>query len=150
MNIFAIDPDPIICAEELDNKRVVKMVLETCQLLSTAINVTGGIGPYRTTHVNHPCSIWVRETRANYDWTVEHFQALLSEYTHRYGKTHKCHQYLELFKARRIMFKDEPLTTHPNCTTFKDVADVHKAYRLYMAQKWDNDKLKPSWAVKVS
>lgn len=121
MNIFCSSPDPFESAKFLDNKRVVKMVLETCQLLSTAINVTGGIGPYRTTHLNHPCSIWVRENRSNYDWTVQHFIALLEEYTLRYGKTHKCQQYLEMFQARRIVFKPGSLTQHPNCTTFKQI-----------------------------
>lgn len=148
MNIFAVDLNPIVCAVELDNKRVVKMVLETCQLLSTAMNETGGAGPYRTTHVNHPCSVWVRQSKANYQWTVDHFIGLLEEYTIRYGRVHKCHQYLDQLKSGIQTIPDGHLTPHPNCTTFKDVADVHEAYRLYMKQKWANDKRKPEWGAR--
>ena len=37
---------------------------------------------------NHPCTIWVRETSDNYMWLYEHFYALCSEYTTRYGREH--------------------------------------------------------------
>lgn len=148
MNIFATSSDPFECAKQLDNKRLVKMVLETCQLLSTAMSLTGGSGPYKVTHANHPCSIWVRSSNLNYDWTMAHFEALLKEYTRRYGKVHKCEQYFWILFHGVRSIPVGPLTPHPNCTTFKDVADVHEAYRLYMNEKWANDKRKPSWDVK--
>jgi hypothetical protein len=148
MNIFATHPDPKTCAVELDNKRVVKMVLETCQLLSTAMNLTGGLGPYKSTHQNHPCSIWVRASKANYQWTLDHFISLLMEYTLRYGKIHKCEQYLHQVISGKVTIPDGELTMHPNCTMFKHVEDVHEAYRLYMKEKWMNDKLKPKWGYK--
>lgn len=147
MNIFAVSPDPVECAKALDNKRLVKMVLETCQLLSTAMNVTGGSGPYKTTHVNHPCSVWVRESSGNYNWTYQHFDALLTEYTRRYGRVHKCEQYTIQLINGLCQIPVGPLTTHPNCTTFKHVEDVHEAYRLYMDEKWKNDKREPKWTT---
>lgn len=45
---------------------------------------------YGVAHANHPCSVWVRETDANYHWTFMLFSALLAEYTHRYGKVHSA------------------------------------------------------------
>mgnify|MGYP001327298768 CR=1 FL=1 len=146
MNIFCSSPDPFESAKFLDNKRVVKMVLETCQLLSTAINLSGGQGPYRSTHMNHPCSIWTRQSKHNYNWLVKHFDALLNEYTRRYGRVHKCRQYLrELYEGVQFI-PHGPFTPFPNCTTFKQVDNVYEAYRLYLNEKWQNDKLKPKWS----
>lgn len=145
MNIFATSNDPEYCAKYLDNKRVVKMVLETCQLLSTAMNICGGIGPYKTTHINHPCSIWVRKSKGNYRWTLEHFEALLKEYTARYGKIHKCTQYIKQFTEGINLIPDGEFTEHTNCTNFKDISDVHLAYQECLKYKWANDIRKPEW-----
>ena len=92
---------------------MVKMVLETAQLLSTAHRVLDGhqytgktatgrnvkrwllsdereYVVYSATHVNHPSAVWCRATFDNYNWLYKHFAALLNEYTYRYGKVHKC------------------------------------------------------------
>jgi len=64
-------------------------VLETAQLLSTAHNILDGTTDlYKTTHKNHPCAIWVRQSKENYDWTYRLFVELCKEYTYRYGKEH--------------------------------------------------------------
>ena len=114
MNIFAVDKDPYIAAQCLVDRHVVKMVLETAQLLSTAHRLLDGeeyIGKsvsgkrsarrwrlpderenilYAATHINHPSAVWCRQTNNNYNWLYCHFEGLLNEYTYRYGKTHKC------------------------------------------------------------
>jgi len=59
MNIFVTSNCPKLSAQALDNKRVVKMVLETAQLLSTAIFINSTItydNLYKPTHVKHPCT----------------------------------------------------------------------------------------------
>jgi len=114
LNIFFIDRSPEVAAQQMVDKHVVKMVLETAQLLSMAHRVLDGRkvtminnGRKRTSyvidhpitekvfcaasgsHVNHPCAIWVRESIHNYDWLAKHFFALAKEYTYRYGKIHK-------------------------------------------------------------
>lgn len=145
MNIFVSDPNPIKSAEYLDDKRVIKMVLESAQLLSTAINVSGGVGPYKTTHVNHPCSVWCRETIKNYDWLLQHFSALCGEYTKRYNKRHKCTDLWNDLLLGSGLMPNGTLTPHPNCTTLKDEPDTYKAYRDYLSLKWKNDKRTPTW-----
>ena len=114
MNIFYIDKDPRTCAEQMVDKHVVKMILETAQLLSTAHRMIDGVlfvgktktgrnvkrwrldDPkkdetiYQATHVNHPSAVWCRASNNNYNWLFCHFEALLTEYTYRYGKVHKC------------------------------------------------------------
>jgi hypothetical protein len=113
MNIFYVDTDPVIAAKSLVDKHVVKMILESAQLLSTAHRVLDGKEKteksdtgrnvkrfivndsrdsilYQATHINHPSAVWCRQSKQNYTWLLEHFFALMDEYTHRYGKVHKC------------------------------------------------------------
>ena len=85
MNIFVLHPNPVEAAKMQCDKHVVKMVLETAQILST---INGG--PYKPTHQNHPCTLWAKANRTNYNWLVNHGLALCTEYTHRYGKRHRC------------------------------------------------------------
>lgn len=84
MNIFFLNEDPDVAAGMLHDKHVVKMVLETAQILSTV----SGVG-YKPTHQNHPCVLWAGECDANYCWLVKHGVALCAEYMHRYGRSHK-------------------------------------------------------------
>ena len=76
------------------DKHVVKMILESAQMLSTTHRVLDGdeyadrVGLYKMAHKNHPSSIWVRTKSANYEWLWEHMDALMTEYTHRYDKHH--------------------------------------------------------------
>ena len=85
MNIFVLDTDPEIAAILHCDKHIVKMPLETAQMLSTICG-----GPYKPTHANHPCTVWARASTENYRWLVHLGVALSHEYTYRYGKTHKC------------------------------------------------------------
>jgi hypothetical protein len=145
MNIFATKRCPVCSARALDDKRVVKMVLETAQLLSVAM---GDAGPYRPTHVNHPCAVWVRSAPDNGYWTFLHFKALCAEYTHRYGKTHKCAEHMEAFEywfASHQGADWRQASDFVNCTPYKDEPDVHRAYQMYMCDKWRDDKRAPTW-----
>jgi CHAD domain-containing protein len=113
MNIFYLDKNPVIAAQMSCDKHVVKMILETAQLLSTAHRVLDGKEyidarsgrrikrwklrrtshekvVYKATHVNHPSAKWARVSRQNYLWLYEHFLGLCAEYTWRYGKVHLC------------------------------------------------------------
>ena len=112
MNIFFLNPDPKICAQEHISKHVVKMIIEYAQLLSTAHRFLDGTQSislsktgrkqtryvlpderesilYSATHLNHPSAIWVRKSDQNYMWLAELLERLCGEYTYRYGKIHK-------------------------------------------------------------
>lgn len=90
MNIFYLDKDPYKAASYFYDKHKVKMILESAQMLCTAHHVCGNPDdvPYRQAHLNHPSTIWARESRPNYFWLYEHMIALGQEYTKRYGKIH--------------------------------------------------------------
>jgi len=96
MNIFYLDHDAIKSARAMTDKHVVKMIVETAQLLSTAHHVLDGTNAlpkriYKPTHRNHPSAVWVRETIGNYIWTRNHLWALLDEYAQRYNKKPNDH-----------------------------------------------------------
>jgi len=110
MNIFYLHPDPDVSARAMTDKHVVKMILESAQLLSTAHRYLDGemyidysasgarlkrwSHPtlddvlYKSTHLNHPSGIWCREAEENYMWLYNHFMSLCMEYTRRYNKIH--------------------------------------------------------------
>lgn len=146
MNIFVSDFDPMEAAVALDDKRVIKMILESAQLLSTAMSLVGLNGPYRITHKNHPCSIWVRTNDSNFLWLTEHFFYLCEEYEYRFNKVHKCAQYYNLFNKSSTFFDiSDRMTNFPNCTEFKDIKETTRAYRAALNKKWQNDKREPKW-----
>ena len=105
MNIFYLHPDPVKAAQIQYNKHVVKMILESAQMLCTAHHCYGNAEqklnvPYKQAHLNHPSTIWARKSRATYRWLYLHMMALGDEYTKRYGKTHltitKCAKFLNV------------------------------------------------------
>jgi hypothetical protein len=98
MNIFVVDSDPEIAATNLCDKHVVKMIVEGCQMLSTIhrmgashIVFAGQVDLYKMAFENHPCTIWARETTANYMWLARHTLELCMQYELRYKKIHKCY-----------------------------------------------------------
>ena len=101
MNIFYLDRDPVVSAQMMCDKHVVKMILESAQMLSTAHRVLDGdeyadeVGLYKMAHKNHPSTIWVRSSPDHYAWLYNHMLALMKEYTHRYGKHHATERLIE-------------------------------------------------------
>lgn len=146
MNIFASDPNPVTCAVRLDDKRILKMILETSQLLNYAIKY------YKEENIkipysHHPCSKWVRNNIENFKWALDHFYSLLSEYTYRFRKIHQYSKHIQFFNDNINHIKDGKLNEHPNCTIFKDYNkdkyNIYDIYEIHLIKKWRNSK--PKW-----
>lgn len=92
MNIFVLNQTPELSAKDHCDKHVVKMILESAQLLSTAHRIIDDLQHddrfYKVTHKNHPCAIWTRASTTNYLWLFRLFESLLNEYQLRYKKVH--------------------------------------------------------------
>ena len=135
MNIFYLDKEPRLCAQYHVDKHVVKMILETAQLLSTAHWLTGGEGPYRATHKNHPSAIWARSNTSNYTWLCELGIELCKEYTYRYGKTHKTQQHLEWLSTNIPSISDgkftPPTLAMPDTFIEEDNLIAYRKYYTY-------------------
>jgi hypothetical protein len=140
MNIFFVDPDPHIAAQMLCDKHVVKMTVETAQMLSTALG-----GPYKPTHRKHPSTLWAAE---HIGWTLAHFYGLLDEYKYRYGKDHACSRLT--FSVKQSA--DAPWVDPPQCMPdiYKQ-SDCVSAYRAYYKgdkarfAKWQKSRPAPLW-----
>ena len=92
MNIFVIDKNPRTAARQLCDRHVVKMALETAQILSAVAHQKGFNAPYKISHQKHPCTIWAGKSFGNWRWLVAHGLAVCDEYTRRYGRTHKSRE----------------------------------------------------------
>lgn len=151
MNIFILDKDPQLAAQYLANKHVIKMILESAQLLCTAHHLHPEVyykypTLYKKTHENHPCAIWCRENTTNYLWLSSHAFYLCEEYTFRYNKIHKTQpliEWLSLYLPRIPMMKD--MTDFPQCMPeiYKrsDVVEAYRAYYIYDKMK----KIQCNW-----
>ena len=151
MNIFVLDRDPAIAASMACDKHVVKMILETAQMLCTAAREAGHYAPYRSTHKKHPCTIWAGESKENWDWLVSHGLALCAEYTSRYGKKHKSQAIIEWCRDNPVGPQEGLLTPFRQAMPNKyKSTDPVKSYRdYYIGEKsafavWAHSET-PSW-----
>jgi hypothetical protein len=95
VNVFVLHRDPYVAAQMACDKHVVKMIVETAQMLSAVLVGNGHAAPYKLTHQHHPCTIWAGKSAHNYAWLWHHGLALCQEYTYRYGKTHKTQAHFD-------------------------------------------------------
>ena len=90
--------------------------------------------PWSITHVNHPCSIWTRETPENYYWHLDLMSNLLDEYTVRYKRHHKSNDVCSwLSKNLPMSFPSQGLSPFPICMKdeYKVSLDPVDCYREY-------------------
>lgn len=171
MNIFVVDSNPILAARLLPDKHVVKMPLETAQMLSIvcskwyrnwgSIHRKDGT-PYATEHGafrNHPCTQWAAENDTNLWWLIMHGYSLCQEYSYRFNKTHSC---IFAIREAREYFTSPPFNPYPDrfARAMPDdlkydtsISDV-EAYRRYLNRKpWVAGNYlriperKPSWVI---
>jgi hypothetical protein len=131
-----LDKDVKKCAQYHVDKHVVKMILETAQLLCGVHHMlpepTPDV-PYKLSHKNHPCAIWVRENMENYNWLCELGLELCKEYTHRYGKIHKTQAIIEwCFTNKPNLKSDETITDLALAMPIEcKIGDAVESYRNY-------------------
>ena len=158
MNIFVTDPCPIQSARNLPDKHIVKMPLETCQMLSIIYSDWYyGVGklykqdgtPYRTAHGafrNHPCTQWAAANQYNLAWLIAHGIALCNEYTARYNKRHTCYDpIIQAVAIYDLCFDDSVSQSYrkvteftramPESIKFDTTIDTITAYKQYLNTK---------------
>ena len=143
MNIFYLDKCPDKAARLQYNKHVVKMILESAQMLCTAHHCYGDKDqvenvPYKQAHLNHPSTVWTRRSKSTYMWLYNHMMALGDEYTKRYGKTHlsitKCKDFLAI-PPRHIQGDDwcQPPQAMPD--EYKTECSIQAYWNYYIGEK---------------
>lgn len=154
MNIFVLDNNHVTSSEYHVDRHIVKMPLETAQMLCTAISTDGIDTPYKPTHKKHPCNLWLLESLDNFYWLCDLGIALCKEYTFRYGKTHKCEAIIQWCrnnppKIASIGITKQPLAMPEECKISESVIDSYRNY--YNKEKkhlhsWKNRKT-PFWII---
>jgi hypothetical protein len=175
INIFILDKDPTLAAQLQCDKHVVKMIVESAQMLSTAHRMLDGEikrAPsksgktmskhwtlpdnresvlYKAVHMAHPCTVWSMINTGNYWWHYVHFTALCDEYTYRYGKRHKSQEVIEWCLINKPNIPDigftEPAKAMPDEYKVKSVVESYRNY--YMGAKSGfavwKNREKPEW-----
>ena len=190
MNIFALSKDPDEAAIQMIDKHIIKMPTETCQMLHTNIIYMEYVQAYgkqpqlkdlkrfhkqtdsklmKPAMLNHPSTIWARQSIANFHWLYQHGLALCEEYTLRYGKRHGSHDRIIIGMRRRdninysfphtgltpvtiAMFdkyrldENEYYNRNPNAKDWDFVIASYKHY--YLQGKWEFASWKtspPNW-----
>ena len=141
MNIFYLDKCPEKAARLQYNKHVVKMILESAQMLCTAHHCIMGEDadvPYKPAHRNHPSTIWARQSGENYTWLYRHMMELGKEYEKRYSKKHlsiiKCEDPLSILPGGIL---ETGLTKMPQCMPdeYKDECSIQAYWNYYIGEK---------------
>jgi hypothetical protein len=146
MNIFYIHESPITSARAMSNKHIVKMILESAQMLSTAhhklfSNIASNL--YKPTHVNHPSNVWVRESVEHYEWLYQHFLALCDEYSNRYHKVHRTYTKLNEYLKISPSALQRKGFTPPPCAmpdTYKTSTSLLSYRKYYESEKFFNEQ----------
>ena len=146
MNIFYLDKDPVKAAQVQYNKHVVKMILESAQILCTAhhhyaelLGYDAEYIPYKKAHYNHPSTIWTRQNSRQYYWLFHHMLALGDEYTKRYNKKHlsitKCFDALKNCPVGMPLGGtfNEPPQAMPD--EYKDKCSIKAYWNYYIGEK---------------
>jgi hypothetical protein len=158
MNIFYINEDPIIAAQELCDDHIRKMQIESAQMLCTAHWEQGKEAPYKRAHLNHPSTKWTRESIQHYRWLVRHGLEVCSEFTKRYGTYHKTQNVLEWCRDNEPNIPDNGFTPPPQAMPeeYKN-KDTIKAYKTYYIEDkikikklhWNKLNNTPEWTKKL-
>jgi hypothetical protein len=139
MNIFALDLDPKIAAEYHNDFHVRKMILETAQILSTALRINGEQEEflYKSTHVHHPCVIACSKSRTIFEWTLRLGLELTDEYMYRFGKPHKSSKIINLIYICNLLnsINDNPHAFPLAMPESYKCNNVVKSYRNYYASE---------------
>lgn len=166
MNLFVTSEDPVECARSLDDKRLGKMLMETNQLLSFAIHYhwdsyygdpisryvgDGMLCAAGTGHMNHPCSVWVRQSIDNFTWAETHARALDAEWAYRFDSFHSSATRTRFIGAFTDCLPSGPLLPFQNSAKNDGLGldftwlPVPLSYREYLKARWPGDKRPTTW-----
>ena len=162
MNIFFLDETPKFSAQYLCDKHIPKMLLESAQMLSTAVRkyeedteTTPLAEPiYKSAYPNHPMTIWVSETLGNFTWALDNAIWINNEYKLRFNKIHKSYKVLKniIDFELNAHIPEGDFTEPPQCMPdeYRD-KDYVTAYRRYYNTdkkyfaKWEKGRQQPEW-----
>lgn len=149
MNIFVLDEDIKICAQNYCNRHM-KIIIEIAQLACQARREMGDKSYISYKKINQGKKIieWLKKNPLHYHWTIALGEELSKEYTYRYSKIHATSRVIqeckEAFFAGNIPNFSPVSVTSPvynmlECPAlampdeFKVSGDAVNSYRRYYA-----------------
>lgn len=160
MQIFIFNEDMQENVKSYPDKYVVKMPVETAQILSTVLRIKGynGNDIYKATHLHHPCVKWCAESWDNFKYTLTLGSYISNEYSFRYHKYHKSSKIIDICFIQSVgMIKIENAPVCENhaqfvyCGPSKYLTDsIVQSYRNYFCAekrhiaKWTKRSI-PYW-----
>ena len=170
MNIFVLHKNSQLSTMFHHNRHIVKMPLETAQMLSTGQHVLLGKKVnveklYRKTHENHGCNVWIRESLSNYIWLCEYGVYLCEEYKFRYSREHAARRVIDFCLKNPLPIIDKGVTpfyqaikpqyklstdgieNYRNFYCAEKLASFNKRYQRWDINSWKN-RSKPYWIEK--
>lgn len=160
MNIFVIDKNPSISSTCLDDVRLRKMIVESAQILCTAVSLFPDFMYdyknsclYKPTHQNHPSVKWAVENSENWNWLFRYWWFLHDEYVFRFKKHHLTFTKLwaELSKIRTELFFTVSDPSNFVYVGTNQCGDVFEQYKNLLNEKWKADIKKnrsPKWTIR--
>jgi len=165
MNRFIIENSVTEIAKSLCDQHIVKMPLEEAQMLCTSVwhhapTFAEERGLYKPVHQKHPCTLWAMECRKNYDYAIRLYDAMLNEYTERYGKVHGAGKHRQSLIEASDYIPDTTnfMTPHPQCFSGHDSLKNNdpwpiKAYRAFYKvdklrfARYNKGRSMPQWMM---
>lgn len=181
MNIFILDENPEIAAQMHCDKHCNKMIVEHAQMLSAAYYSTLGISRkkeipekqklvnemfsgwprkkedgsewhYAITHVNHPCTIWTRHSKENFEWLLQCTDELCSEFQKRWKHQPSIKKIIDWMYQNPPKLSSIGLTPFaqamPECFRTEKATEAYQKYYAmktsYMKVEWRYSE-KPKW-----
>jgi len=152
MNIFVLDRDIVRCAQYHCDSHVSKMILESVQIMCTALHAKGFTPPYRPTHARHPCVLWAGRSYDNFLWLGQLARALNDEYRYRYAKNRDHASIAVLNEIDQYQFESLGLTEFVQAMPdeYKIKGDAVESYRRFYRgekhafAKW-TQRARPFW-----
>jgi len=161
MNIFALSDNPEEAAEMMCDKHLSKMVVESAQMMASALRFHGATDkdmpltlngtPYKGGYPHHPCTRWTQENQSNFLWLARHAVALADQFKSRYGRPHAC-----LLPINQMYWMCDDYLPEGDRTPFAQampeeykMSNAILAYRQYYHTKtfakWEMGRVSPNW-----
>lgn len=153
MNIFYLSECPIQSAKFLIDRHVNKMISESAQMLANCYSKRELVFAPKTqknevrkhSYFNHPCSIWVRESIANFNWLVYHAIAMSHEKVYRTNKGHFSYDFILWCLENKPQLPNSELTSpaqafEKNYPHLIDKTNPVQAYRNFYIEDKRFDK----------
>lgn len=156
MNIFILSENPVEAANMHCDQHLGKMILESAQMLSTALHslenqdfrdrkVLVHTNLYKPAYQKHPCTLWTGESYANFLWLIDLAYSLQAQLPKRHSSTEVIKTCELMGRKMRSCFPCEELTPFAlampeeikyNDTKFPTAtAKYHELYK-YKALEW--------------